>query len=54
MSDEGDAQKQSTAIGNAVTAGAKVIFVNPCDINAIVPRIAECEGCWCENWFIFF
>lgn len=43
MSDEGDAQKQSTAIGNAVTAGAKVIFVNPCDINAIVPALQSAK-----------
>ena len=39
MSDEGDAQKQSTAVGNAVTAGASVIYVNPCDINAIIPAL---------------
>lgn len=43
MSDEGDAQKQSTAIGNAVAAGAKVILVNPVDINAVVPALQEAK-----------
>lgn len=43
MSDEGDAQKQSTAIGNAVASGAKVIFVNPVDINAVVPALQEAK-----------
>lgn len=44
MSDEGDAQKQSTAIGNAVAAGAKVILVNPVDINAVVPALQEAKN----------
>ncbi len=44
MDGKGDAQIQAQAVGNAVAQGAKVIFINPFDVKAIVPSLTEAKN----------
>ncbi|PKM51662.1 MAG: hypothetical protein CVV02_05170 [Firmicutes bacterium HGW-Firmicutes-7] len=40
---KGDAQAETQAVKNAIAQGVKAIFVNPNDINAIIPALTEAK-----------